>query len=116
MKRIINLTPHPINMKTVDGENVTIEPSGMVARVSETRVECQPINGTVPVTYITYDSGISGLPEPEEGTIYVVSSLVLQVVGSRRADVFAPGPAIRDDAGRVVGCDGLSCGVKYAVG
>jgi hypothetical protein len=37
---------------------------------------------------------------------------VLQAVPDR-ADVFAPGPAIRDESGRVVGADGLSATPAY---
>ena len=50
---------------------------------------------------------VLGLPHPRPGVYYIVSALVLAQVPNR-ADVFAPGPALRDADGRVVGCVGLS--------
>ncbi|RME25645.1 MAG: hypothetical protein D6800_07370, partial [Candidatus Zixiibacteriota bacterium] len=46
---------------------------------------------------------VEGLPDPQDGTVYLVSSMVLSAVRGRR-DVVAPdtGPtAIRDETGRI---------------
>jgi hypothetical protein len=51
---------------------------------------------------------IVGLPEPKDGTVYIVSAMVREAARDR-IDVFSPGSLIRDDAGNVVGCDGLDC-------
>ncbi|GIV82571.1 MAG: hypothetical protein KatS3mg051_1925 [Anaerolineae bacterium] len=37
--RIINLTPHPLNIERADGEILTVPPSGTVARCAEQREE-----------------------------------------------------------------------------
>lgn len=50
---------------------------------------------------------VTGLPAPRPDTAYVVSRIVAEACRDRD-DLLIPGPAIRDQAGRVVGCDGLS--------
>lgn len=102
---LVNLTPHTINIFDGEGNEIkTVPASGEVARVNELRTAKQPV-GNIPVTTASYGNVI-GLPAPSDDTIYIVSSLVLQ--RTSRADVFAPGPAVRDESGRIVGCNGLS--------
>lgn len=105
-----NLTPHELNIFSDDGKVVSIPPSGRVARVAQTREQRGTIDGLA-VTYSTFGD-VEELPEPQDGVIYVVSGLVLSAVPDR-ADVFAPGEAVRDDAGRVIGARGLSCTPAY---
>jgi hypothetical protein len=107
---IVNLTPHPLNLKRVDGTMLTIPPSGTVARVAEKRTDLGVLAGLA-VTRAEYGA-VEGLPEPVPGKIFVVSALVLAAV-QQRADVFAPGPAIRDADGKIVGADGLSATPAY---
>jgi len=102
---IINLTPHAITF--VNGEGVvirTIAPSGKLARVSVRTVTDGYIGG-IPVTRSAFGQ-VEGLPAPEDGTIYVVSSLVASRVPDRW-DVFIPNESVRDDQGRIVGCRSL---------
>jgi hypothetical protein len=107
---IINLTPHPLNLQDTDGQMVVIPPSGKIARVDETRDYLGLIDG-LRVTRPNYGEVVN-LPAPQPGCIFVVSALVLQAVPDR-ADVFAPGPAIRDADGKIVGADGLSATPAY---
>jgi type VI secretion system secreted protein VgrG len=107
---IVNLTPHPLNLRSVDGEVITVPPSGTVARVAETREQLGQLAG-LSVTRASYGA-VEGLPAPEAGKIFVVSALVLVAVPGR-PDVFAPGPAIRDAEGRIIGADGLSATPAY---
>lgn len=101
----VNLTPHALNIQRVDGTMLNIAPSGSVARVSEQR-ETLPELAGLSVTRASYGA-VEGLPAPTPGTVYIVSALVLaQCAG--RADVFAPGPALRDAEGKIVGAVGLS--------
>lgn len=99
--RIINVTPHDVNIQREDGVIITVPPSEIPARAERT----QQITGSlfgVPVKKTTY-SDVTGLPEPEEGTIYIVSSIILEVCSDRK-DIIAPntdGTAIRDETGRV---------------
>ena len=97
----INMTPLAVSVRGY----APLAPSGAVARCAETRADAGDVAG-VPVTVASFGA-VEGLPEPRPGTYYIVSALVLAQVPDR-ADVFAPGPALRDADGRVVGCVGLS--------
>jgi hypothetical protein len=100
---IINLTPHALHIRQIDGGTTVIPPSGTVARRAVTREELAPLEG-IAVRRSVFGP-ITGLPEPQENVVYVVSALCAQ--GLNRTDVLVPGEAIRDEAGRVIGCDGL---------
>lgn len=100
----INLTPHPLVIRTQDGER-TIAPSGVVARVSTTPGERLPDADGVELYTAPRWGEVEGLPDPAPGTIYIVSALVAARAG--REDVYSPGtgPAdepVRDDHGRIV--------------
>ena len=101
---IINLTPHALNIHKQDDSILTIEPSGEIARVGQSREQLPVIDG-IEITRSTFGK-IENLPEPQADTIYVVSGLVLS--RTSRDDVFAPGEAIRNERGQVIGCKGLS--------
>ncbi len=107
MVKFVNLTPHEIVIFDNEGKNIIkrIPPSGQVARVSVKRTKVAEIGG-VPVFRTEYGE-VEGLPEPKEGTVYIVSILVLQALRGRRKDVIAPDTSpqsvIRDDQGRIKG-------------
>jgi len=108
--RLVNLTPHPITLISPDGEQVTVPPSGTVARVAE-RMESLGevvVEGVVvPVVKRSFGE-LEGLPEPEPGVLYVVSALVAEAawrVG--RSDVVGLADFVRDEQGRVVGARAL---------
>jgi hypothetical protein len=104
MTKIVNLTPHAITIVSENGDILRkIEPSGMLARCS-VRTECVGEMDGIPVTTSVFGQ-VEGLPEPEEGTIYIVSSLVAQRVN--RDDVFIPNESVRDEQGRIIGCKSL---------
>ena len=97
---MINLTPHPITLRLPDGQDVTVSPSGTVARVSM----IDEIVGTVAgVPLIRRRPGpVVGLPDGDQPCI--VSSMVLAALAGA-VNVYAPdtGPtAIRDDRGQVL--------------
>lgn len=102
MGKLVNLTPHAINVAGTDGEVVlTVPPGGVIARVTTSQEVVGNIDG-IDVVKTTFGT-VEGLPEPTAGTTYVVSSLVLGRCQDRD-DVVAPdtGPtAIRKD-GQVV--------------
>lgn len=102
--KIINLTPHPLNL-LVGAEMVEI-PSAGLARCATT-VDDVAILGGVRIVQ-THFGEVTGLPEPQDGTIYVVSAMVLAALGGSRDDVFGPADYIRDEAGRVVGARALT--------
>ena len=108
---IVNLTPHALNLmpEGPDGPVVTIPPSGQVARcaVDRVQVDTVTVDGiSVPVNQ-TWLGEVSDLPEPQEGTIFIVSALTAQAVPERQ-DVYITDDAVRDDAGRIVGCRALA--------
>lgn len=104
--RIINLTPHSITFVDDAGNTVlTVEPSGQIARCSVTREKIRDING-IPVNKSRFGK-VENLPEPQEGTIFIVSALTAQAVPERQ-DVFIVDDAVRDDQGRIIGCRALA--------
>jgi hypothetical protein len=105
--KFVNLTPHPITLRAADGTDTTIAPSGQVARVAQHPSETLHFPGfPVPILTAPRFGAVEGLGEPEGGTAYLVSGLVLAHT-SDRGDVFAPatGPGdnpVRDHQGRIV--------------
>lgn len=101
---IVNLTPHCVNL-SINGEMTAIPSSGL-ARCSETTTEVGTVFG---VRFVKKSFGqVTGLPEPKKGTIYIVSAIVLNALNGSRDDVFIPADAVRDEAGRIVGCLSLA--------
>jgi hypothetical protein len=109
MATIINLTPHPRHLYKENGEVFTIAPTAPAARVSSVTEEVFKING-IPVTRTTFGD-VENLPDPEEGTIFVVSMLVQQAAPNR-TDLYRPdtGPqnVVRDGEGKIIGVRALA--------
>ena len=111
---MINLTPHAMVVFSSDGttEVARIEPTGVVVRVQTeaTEVGVVSINGAdIPVVETSYGQ-VENLPEQQDGTTFVVSTMVLsalKALGVNRRDVVAPdtGPqaVVRDGEGRILG-------------
>ena len=99
--RIVNLTPHEIRIGDVR------IPSAGLARCATVAVPMYVRGCPVPVVRQRFGD-VSGLPDPEDGTIYVVSMPVAQAIGIDRDDIFVPGEQIRDESGRIVGCKSLA--------
>lgn len=101
-----NLTSHTMNLHNADKELVvSIPPEPVPARCAVTRDKIDDIDG-VPV-YVTRYGDITGLPDSDQGDIYIVSLLVSQAV-PHRLDVLSPGELLRDEAGQPIGCIGLT--------
>lgn len=100
----VNLTPHDINMRRhKNGREFTCPASGEVARVETVEEQVSRTRFFLPC-YTRRFGKVEGLPEPKEGTVYIVSSLVLENVRGR-TDVVAPdtGPtAVRNEKGHIV--------------
>ena len=107
----INKTPHALNIYDLEGTDVlvTVPSSGMV-RVSETIRTVSDGKGEIPLVEVVRDpSKLEGLPEEQEGTVMVVSDITYQAAKPLgRKDLVKAGPAVRDDAGRIIGCRGLA--------
>lgn len=106
---IVNLTPHALTLRDGEGTDHTIAPSEQVARVSSTPGTLSSVPGIpVPVATATVFGEVSGLPDPIEGSVFIVSALVGgALVGKGRSDVLLPGTgpndgAVRNDKGHIV--------------
>lgn len=102
---IINATPHAVTI--MDGDNNIIRalaPSGICPRCSVTRETVSNIAG-IPVNKSVFGE-VVGLPEYQEGTIYIVSRVVAEA--ARRSDLYIVDDAVRDEAGRIIGCRALA--------
>lgn len=109
MSKIINMTPHNINIQK--GEQHCVLPSKGIVRVA-TRTEVSGFltdeeTGAIITVFKTEYGEVEGLPPYEEGVYYVVSGLVKAACPDRK-DLLVPGKQIRNEAGQVIGCEGLS--------
>ena len=104
MKNIRNLTPHAINIILDDGNAITIEPEGIIARVSVSTASEGSING-IPITVSVFGE-VENLPDSNDTDIFIVSSIVASRVPDRR-DIFIPNESVRDEKGRIIGCKSL---------
>lgn len=102
----VNLTPHSIVIFDDAGNTIlTVEPSGQIARCNVTREKIGNVNG-IPINKSRFGK-VENLPEPQEGTIFIVSALTAQAVPERE-DVFITDDAVRDEQGRIIGCRALA--------
>jgi hypothetical protein len=118
---IINLTPHPIDVYAPDVPGIvdpqrhkpliSIEPSGVVARLGEVVLDdlrLAPRVGAeaVRITRVEYGHAVD-LPDVRPKTWYVVS-LPLALALPGRRDLLVSYRQVRNSAGTVVGCRGLA--------
>ncbi len=96
---IINLTPHTIHLP-----NLTIEPSGKVARCKEF-TELAGIVSGIELIYRRYGD-VEDLPDPDPDNFYIVSMMVRQALPNRY-DIASPGDLIRDESGQIIGAKNL---------
>jgi len=103
-----NYTPHVINIHTGSGI-MTLEPAGPAPRLT---VEREYVGHFMAIPMVRSKMGDpDGLPAPADGVYLIVSALVAEHPSlSNRGDPLYPGEAVRDDAGRVIGCKGLCVG------
>jgi hypothetical protein len=111
IQKLVNLTPHPLIIERTDNasdpgamshrEEI---PSSGIARCETTETEIGTF-ADMPVV-VTSFGAVVGLPEPAEGTAYVVSSITAQACRGRQ-DVFVPARPIRDAQGRIIACAAL---------
>lgn len=108
MTKYVNLTTHLINVHNKDGSVVDIPPSGDEARVSCEYVYEWEQSQQCGIDIFTPVYGeVTGVPDPREGTVYIVGNLVkarLQL----RGDVMSPGRFVKDAQGKPCGCRGLT--------
>lgn len=126
--KLVNLTPHEITIYTTSSVEVVdikgykalnvkagekpaliLPPSGVIARASEV-VERLPqieIEGLeIPLIHKTMGDPVN-LPEPVEGTMYIVS-LATAKAATGRDDLLVVGESCRDSEGHIRGCVSLA--------
>ena len=106
----VNLTPHTLTVSATDGKIISIAPSGTVARCNQTVsvVDTVTVDGhKIQVTSVILGD-VTDLPDPQDGTVFIVSRLVADKMRDSRKDLLIPGPLLRDKDGKVIGCDGFS--------
>lgn len=109
---LINVTPHSITILAADRTVLlTLPPSGQVARCAVTRAPVGAIEVagvTIPVSSTTFGA-LEGLPDPQEGVVYICSLVAHQAaVAAGRTDTVSPGELVRGEGGQPLGCLGLS--------
>jgi hypothetical protein len=108
LTKLVNLTPHAIVLMVGD-VNITIPPSGIVARCASTRarVDTLTVNEVqIPVNQIGFGE-VQGLPAPQDDVFFVVSSLVANAAKGR-SDLLTVDDAVRDAGGNIIGCRALA--------
>jgi hypothetical protein len=97
--KFVNLTPHTINLP-----NMTLPPSGEVARVSMETEFWEKLLGVE--IYLQKPGPVEGLPPLDHDTRYIVSAMV-RLALPNRWDLLSPGELVRDEEGRPIGCANL---------
>lgn len=99
-----NFTSHTINVHNGDKELVATFESAGVARCSQENTQRGSIDG-IELYDVQYGE-VSGLPDPQDDTYYIVSFMVKNALPAR-SDLLSPGELLRDAQGRPIGCIGL---------
>lgn len=113
--KFINLTPHPVvlsngALKITFAKDYNIPTARVEQLIVEKTIECEVVPGMIinmPMNAVTR-STVYGLPEPEEGVMYICSSMVATHV--KRPDVISPitdTTCERDASGRVISVKGF---------
>lgn len=106
MTRIINGTPHDVNIIDYKGNIIKTYPTiGNPIRLGYKVVVVGSLDG-VPVTQ--YVPTESNLPDPSKGTVYIVSALIKQLYPQRH-DLVSPNTtgALKDENGNIIGVKGF---------
>lgn len=102
--KLVNLTPHPINVIMDDGSNITIAPSGVVPR-------CSAANNIVAPGFTQSILGdVTGLPDKVNGVLLIVGALIRTALPDRD-DLIGPDTsptgAVRNTDGMIIGVRGF---------
>jgi hypothetical protein len=107
MIKIINTTPHPVNL-ILDGKEIVFQPEFPVRVKSET-ISSGNISWhgqEIPLTRTLFGH-VEGLPEFKEDVLYIVSQLIKDRLQDRK-DLLVPSEIVRNDKGHIIGCKAFS--------
>lgn len=99
--KLVNLCPHQLDILS-NGITVRQLPSEGLARVSCETIHVGEMETQVGIIALTENKygEVVGLPEPQEGTMFIVSGMVRDAV-PERTDLLRVGPLARDENGVV---------------
>jgi hypothetical protein len=103
--RIVNLTPHTIDVVGADGCVRKSYPSEGVARAVQD-VEAVGVLDGVELVRMTFGR-TEGLPDPSAGTYYIVSIITASAASAQGRsvdDLIIAVDSVRDEDGRIIGC------------
>lgn len=105
MAKIVNLTPHCVNIVAEDGTISAAFPSEGIARATQVAEYAGELNG---IELVSMKFGATeGLPAPADGTYYVVSVITANAAkaeGRPTDDLVITADPVRDADGRILGC------------
>ena len=104
MTKLVNLTPHTITILCGD-EKIELASEGLTRATTSTE-QVDVING-IPVNSVTIGE-VTGLPEPQDDTIFIVSRIVAEAVKGTRNDCLIVDKTVRDANGTIIGCTALA--------
>lgn len=102
--KLVNLTPHPVNV-ILDGQDpIVINPSGVIPR-------CSAANNIIAPGFTQSVLGdVTGLPDQQDGILLIVGALI-RTACPDRDDLIGPDTsptgAVRNDQGQIVGVRGF---------
>lgn len=101
--RIVNMTPHAVNILHENGRETVFESAGQIRLTSQT-VRDADIAG-IPTSRTKFGEAV-GLPPQTDNVFFIVSQLVKSAL-PERTDLLVPAEVVRDESGRIVGCRSL---------
>ncbi len=99
-----NFAPHDVNLLNSEGSIFRTFPTEGNARIEEKIIASQLLSGlrTVQVEF----GKVKNLPQPEENTLYIVSSMVFNALPNRK-DLCVPFDFVRNAKKQIIGCRAL---------
>ena len=105
MAKIVNLTPHTVNIVAEDGTIKAEYPSEGNARASQVAEHVGELDG---VELVSMKFGATeNLPAPAEDVYYIVSAITANAAkaeGRTTDDLVITADPVRDDKGKIIGC------------
>lgn len=106
MIKLINATPHPINIIGNKGRVIKIIPkSENPIRLRSDVVRIGIVICDIPISSTIF-SKPEGLPKYNKDTFYIVSQLIKSALPKRK-DLLVPAELVRDKSGNIIGCKSL---------
>ena len=105
--KLINLTPHELNIVKEDGTVLTVPKPESGLAIPRLHVSRQGVYAQEGIKFYLSNYGqVENLPAKVEGVTLIVSAMIRQAL-PERTDLVSPGNLLRNAAGSVIGCEGL---------